>query len=114
MTKREAILRAAELIGTELEADKLGRYIDQLDMRAQIDIFGIDVSECRASEDVLVLPPPYDEAYCYYAAAQVNFEREEYELYNNLYSRCQQLYSAYARLYNRNRKSGGHKVTGLW
>ena len=114
MTKQEAVLRASALISGKCEADRLLRYINQLDMRAQIDILGIDAGKCGTDGTELALPSPYDEAYAYYAAAQVNFEREEYKLYNNLYDRAQELYSAYARYYNRKREPVKYKVTGLW
>lgn len=112
--------KVCDLIGNEYDVKKIYTFISELDARAQIDILGkeplqLDVLSPENENFELVLPSPYDMAYVYYAAARINFEREEFELYNNNYDRAEELYGAYARLYNRRRKSTViNKVKGLW
>lgn len=114
MTKSEAVLRAQELIGCEYERSRLTSFIDELDMRAKIDIFNINTPDKTSDNQELAIPAPYDMAYVQYAVAKVNFEREEFSLYNNYYDKAMNLFSAFARLHNRNKSHSAKKVKGLW
>lgn len=114
MTKSEAVLRTLEHIGCEYERSRLSSFITELDLRARIDILGEDTSENISESEQLVLPSPYDMAYVYYAVSKVNFEREEFSLYNNYHELAHDLFSSYARLYNRTNGYKVNKVKGLW
>lgn len=114
MTKSEAVLKVQEHIGSEYGRDELMAFIIELDMRARIDILGEDTSENGFKSEQLVLPSPYDMAYVYHAVSKVNFEREEFSLYNNYHELAQELFTSYARLYNRTYGYKVKKVKGLW
>ena len=120
MKVNDVVAKVCALVGSDYDVKKIYAFISELDTRAQIDIFGQDPSQINIlsveSKDFqLALPTPYDMAYVYYAAARINFEREEFELYNNNYERAQELYGAYARLYNRQgARMKRNFVKGLW
>lgn len=119
MRANEVASRVRSLAGEDIDAGKVYAFISELDMRAQIDILGKAPKQAVAltvgeESFELCIPAPFDMAYVYYAAARINFEREEFELYNNNYGRALELFEAYARWYHRNHLKTASKISGLW
>ncbi len=113
MKLSEAVIRTAELLGNDRDRDKLEQFIKSLDMRARTEIANESVTDTESIGE-LFIPSPYDMAYVFHAVSCAFFEREEFSLYNNYKARCDELYRAYARLFNRKNKKTAKKAVGLW
>lgn len=57
----------------------------------------------RFLNDELFLSAPYDEIYCYYATAKIDFLDQEYEAYNNTVILYEKLLSDYKKIYVQNK-----------
>lgn len=116
MTLHEAVAAVSSFIGQDFDAGKIRSFVLQLEMRAKKEIFSAsseDASDEYKDDTKLCIPAPYDMAYVYYSAARVNFERQEFELYNNCYERAEELYSTFARAHHRG-TSAANRIRGLW
>ncbi len=117
MTRSEAVIRAAGILPDGVDREELRRYIDELDLKARNQMFSNSKKSDGTggdTEDVLIIPEPYDMAYVFYAVACVWFRREEFELYNNYRELSCNIYNEYMRLFNRGRSGTANKIRNLW
>lgn len=64
-----------------------------------IDSFG-GYTDDSPLDTVLLVPPPYDEVYLSYIAAQIDAANNEFDLYNNDMIRFNEQYSRFRNEYN--------------
>lgn len=110
MTLNECIQRADDLKPNGYSRHDKTVWISNLDMivfneiiathkDAEIDSFGGYTDETEHST-VLLVPPPYDEVYLSYIAAQIDAANNEFDLYNNDMIRFNEQYSRFRNEYN--------------
>lgn len=111
MTINEAIERVNALKYNQYSDEDKIIWLDRLDRSVMDQIIGthegaeeITFSGYTADTDrntVLLVPAPYDEMYIRWLEAQIDYQNEEYDLYNVSITLYNNLFSYYSAVYNR-------------
>lgn len=117
MTLEQVIERIMELRPTGLERKTIAQFVAALDGRAQCDATGKTVEPVRYpenAEDFLFIPFPFDEAYIWYALAEIDaLNNDTASAYQNDAAVFNEKYSAWLRSYRSMHGSPRHEWRGM-
>lgn len=119
MTMMEAIAQVDSLRhNTFTQAEKI-RWLAQVDGQLFRDLVQTHEQEQAVSmgcydeqtpmDQQLLAPPPYDELYLHYLAAQMDYYHGEYDRYNRSMGMYQAVVSAFTNFYNRTHRPLGQR-----
>lgn len=114
MTISNAISRCDAMFpGAGLNVELKISWLSELDMTVKTEIFDTHkdsrpfdgYTADTPGETVLLVPSPYDEMYIYYLQARLAYVNGELAQYNNAIAMFNELWSKYARKYNREHRT---------
>ena len=113
MTIDQALHTVNSLKPHNIERARLIDWLDRLDRRIFKDVISTHDPDATTPaafdgydqntdpDTVLLIPPPYDEAYRFYLEMEIDLTNREYESYNNNAALYAAAYGKYARAYHR-------------
>lgn len=119
MTLREAIARADALRPNGFSYAQKLAWLSALDGAVTAEVINTheggewvqytEYTESTPPETVLLIPPPYDEAYLRHLEAQMDYANGEFDRYNNSNAMYSAVYGAFVSFYNRTHMPRGEK-----